>query len=151
MAVKREHIGEARNGEPVYAYHLTNKNGMRVVVLGLGATLRDIVVPAADGSFVDVCLGQADLAGYYHNSGNLGAVVGPVANRTALGKYVIDQVEYEVDYRFAKQKVTLRYSPDMQNIYVVEADGALTPIRLLNKHENASVKREKVHLTGGVD
>ena len=64
---------------------------------------------------------------------------------------VIDQVEYEVDYRFAKQKVTLRYSPDMQNIYVVEADGALTPIRLLNKHENASVKREKVHLTGGVD
>ena len=63
---------------------------------------------------------------------------------------VIDQVEYAVDYRFAKQKETLRYSPDMQNIYVVEADGALTPIRLLNKHENASVKREKVHLTGGV-
>ena len=61
----------------------------------------------------------------------------------------IDQVEYEVDYRFAKQRVTLRYSPDMENIYVVESDGTLTPIRLLNKEENASVKREKVHLTGG--
>ena len=62
---------------------------------------------------------------------------------------VIDQVEYEVDYRFAKQRITLRYSPDMKVIYVVEADNTLTPIRLLNKQENASVKREKVRLTGG--
>ena len=62
---------------------------------------------------------------------------------------VIDHVEYEVDYRFAKQRITLRYSPDMKEIYVVEATGALTPIHLLNKQENASVKREKVRLTGG--
>ena len=62
---------------------------------------------------------------------------------------MIDQVEYEVDYRFAKQRITLRYSPDMADIYVVEHDGSLTPVRLLNKQENASVKREKVHLTGG--
>jgi transposase InsO family protein len=64
---------------------------------------------------------------------------------------VIDQIEYEVDYRFAKQRITLRYSPDMADIYVVEHDGSLTPIRMLNKHENASVKREKVRLTGGED
>ena len=62
---------------------------------------------------------------------------------------VIDHVEYEVDYRFAKQRITLRYSPDMKEIYVVDAAGALTPIRLLNKQENASIKREKVRLTGG--
>ena len=62
---------------------------------------------------------------------------------------VIDQTEYEVDYRFAKQKITLRYTPDMKDIFVVEADGALTPIRLLNKHDNAFVKRDKVCLTGG--
>lgn len=62
---------------------------------------------------------------------------------------MIDQVEYEVDYRFAKQRITIRYTPDMKSIYVVEPDGTLTPIRLLNKTENASVKREKVRLTGG--
>lgn len=61
----------------------------------------------------------------------------------------IDQVEYEVDYRFAKQRITLRYSPDMDEIYVVEHDGTLTPIRILNKQENSTVKREKVRLTGG--
>ncbi len=96
MAVKREHIGEAKNGEAVYSYTLTNRRGMSVVVLNLGATLRDIIVPAKDGTFVDVCLGQADLEGYYQNPGNLGAVVGPVANRTAGAKYQIDGVEYEL-------------------------------------------------------
>ena len=64
---------------------------------------------------------------------------------------IIDHVEYEVDYRFAKQRITLRYSPDLEEIYVVEQNGSLTPIRLLNKQENASVKRDKVRLTGGDD
>ena len=62
---------------------------------------------------------------------------------------MIDQVEYEVDFRFAKQRIRLRYSPDMSRIFIVESDGSLTPIRLLNKHENSFVKREKVHLCRG--
>lgn len=62
---------------------------------------------------------------------------------------VIDQMEYEVDCRFARQRIRLRYSPDMKEIFIVETDGALTPIRLLNKTENAFIKREKIHLCKG--
>ena len=62
---------------------------------------------------------------------------------------VINQIEYEVDCRFAKRRVKLRYSPDLEDIYIVEADGTLTPIRLLNKTENAFIKREKIHLCRG--
>lgn len=61
----------------------------------------------------------------------------------------IDHVEYEVDCRFAKQRIRLRYSPDMEEIFIVEPDGTLTPLRLLNKQENAFVKREKIHLCRG--
>jgi len=61
----------------------------------------------------------------------------------------IDQIEYEVDCRFAKQRIKLRYSPDFKDIFIVESDGSLTPIRLLNKTENAFVKREKIHLCRG--
>lgn len=64
---------------------------------------------------------------------------------------VIDQVEYEVDFRFAKQRIRLRYSPDMKEIFIVEPDHSLTPIRLLNKQENADVKREKIRLCRGED
>lgn len=62
---------------------------------------------------------------------------------------VIDQVEYEVDFRFAKQRIRLRYSPDMKEIFIVEPDNTLAPIRLLNKQENADIKREKIHLCRG--
>lgn len=61
----------------------------------------------------------------------------------------INNIEYEVDYRFSKQRIRLRYSPDMQDIFVVETDGTLTPIKLLNKTDNAHVKREKIHLCRG--
>lgn len=59
---------------------------------------------------------------------------------------VIDKIEYEVDYRFAKRRIKLRYAPDLKEIYVVETDGILTPIKLLNKQENAEIKREKTYL-----
>lgn len=62
---------------------------------------------------------------------------------------VIDHTEYEVDYRFAKQRIRLRYSTDMKEVYIVENDGALTPVKLLNKQENALIKREKVYLYRG--
>ena len=35
------------------------------------------------------------------------------------------------------------------HLHVVETDNELTPIRLLNKQENAKVKRERVRLSEG--
>ena len=62
---------------------------------------------------------------------------------------VIDRTEYQVDCRFAKQRIKLRYSPDLSDIFVVAPDGALLPIRLLDKKANATAKREKIYLSGG--
>lgn len=60
---------------------------------------------------------------------------------------VINKAEYEVHYRYARQKLRLRYSPDMEKVFVVEPSGELTPIRLLNKQDNAYVKRGRVRLS----
>lgn len=63
---------------------------------------------------------------------------------------MLNEVEYEVPYRYSKQKITLRYSPDLSKIYVVNKEtGELIPIKILNKKENALIKREKVKLVGG--
>jgi transposase InsO family protein len=65
---------------------------------------------------------------------------------------VLNETEYEVPYIYAKQKIILRYSADFESVYVVNKEnGALTPIKLLNKHDNSHIKREKVRLTGGND
>lgn len=71
---------------------------------------------------------------------------------TADSVVMIDEVEYEVPYRYSKQKIILRYSSDLSKIYVVDKQtGELTPIKILNKKENSLIKREKIRLTGGND
>ncbi len=61
----------------------------------------------------------------------------------------IDNVEYEVDSRYARKRVKLRYTAELETVYLVEDDNSLIPIRLLNKQENALVKRNKIYLSGG--
>ena len=61
--------------------------------------------------------------------------------------FTIDNVCYEVDGCFAKQKVTIRFTPDMAEVYIVDAEDHLLPVRILNKHENANVKRKQFHLS----
>ena len=39
----------------------------------------------------------------------------------------------------------------MEKVYVVEPSGELTPIRLLNKTDNAVLKRERIRLSEGGD
>jgi len=69
---------------------------------------------------------------------------------TADSVVTLNKVLYEVHYRFANQRLTLRYAPDVSQVFIVDKfTNELTPIKLLKKQENAHVKREKVRLTGG--
>lgn len=69
---------------------------------------------------------------------------------SADGVVSIDKREYEVHYRYAKQRIRIRYSPDFSETYIVEPSGELTSIdmRPLNKTDNSLAKREKVRLSG---
>ena len=61
---------------------------------------------------------------------------------------VINQVEYEVDYKYAGQRLLLRYSPDLSKIFVVDKEtNELDEIHLLDKKANSKIKREKVKFT----
>lgn len=58
---------------------------------------------------------------------------------------VIEGKEYEVDYRYAKKRITLRYSKDLKDVYVVdEVTGSLEKIKLLNKIDNSDMRRNKI-------
>ncbi len=94
MAVKREFLGEAPSGAPVYAYHISNGRNMEVVVLNYGCTIKNIFVPDKEGNRVDVALGYDDFKEYFDNESFIGATVGPVANRTAGAKYKIGNRDF---------------------------------------------------------
>lgn len=62
---------------------------------------------------------------------------------------VINNKEYEVPYQYSKMRLKLRYSVDMEKVYVVESDNRLTPIKVLDKIANSKVKRNSVRLSDG--
>ena len=64
---------------------------------------------------------------------------------------IIEDKEYEVNYKYAGRKLLLRYSPDLSKIYIVNDDDSLEEIHLLDKHSNSNVKREKIMMTKAED
>lgn len=59
----------------------------------------------------------------------------------------IENQKYEVDYRYAGQRLLLRYAPDLSRIYSVDRDtGELSEIHLLNKLNNADAHRRSSFL-----
>src|SRR5699024_8177203 len=72
------------------------------------------------------------------------------------GEYRVDKTgivkmhhqEIEVGYRYIGQRVTLKYSPDLQSIYLYE-DRELHPVQRVDKQANSRVKRKQIRLSGG--
>jgi len=61
---------------------------------------------------------------------------------------VIDEKEYEVNYKYQGQKLLIRYSPDLKKVYVVDSiSKELEPIQLLDKNKNATMHRRKLKLS----
>lgn len=57
---------------------------------------------------------------------------------------IINNIEFEVPYEYSKKKIKLRYSQDYKRVYVVEADGTLIPIHLLDKIANSKIQRKHI-------
>lgn len=63
---------------------------------------------------------------------------------------VIDNIQYEVPYRYGNQKVKVRYIPNTKEVYIEDSlTKELVPIHLLNKNDNSHIRREKLRISGG--
>ena len=65
-------------------------------VTNYGARVVSLWTPDREGKYADIEIGYENINRYINNTGEryLGAVVGPVANRIANGKFTLDGVEY---------------------------------------------------------
>lgn len=79
-------FGLMPDGQEIYAYQLSNKNGMKAKVITYGATLTELKVPLKNGKIVDVVLGFDNLESYIQSFNlvsppYMGATVGRYAGR----------------------------------------------------------------------
>lgn len=56
----------------------------------------------------------------------------------------LEKRQFEVPYIYSKQLIKIRYSYDLTEVYVVNSDGKLEEIKLVDKIANSKIKREKV-------
>uniref|UniRef100_A0A7C2NXH0 Aldose 1-epimerase n=1 Tax=Schlesneria paludicola TaxID=360056 RepID=A0A7C2NXH0_9PLAN len=94
LTVQSEPFGETPSGEAIVHYSLTNRNGVRVGLINLGATVTAVEVPDRNGQRANVNLRFDDLAGYLENKPFFGGICGRYANRIANGKFTLDGKEY---------------------------------------------------------
>lgn len=59
------------------------------------------------------------------------------------GVIPINNIEYEVPAKYANKRIKLRYSIDYKQVYVVNHDGSLESIQLLDKVANSKIIRNK--------
>lgn len=78
------------NDQEANLYTLKNNNGFTVYLTNFGARIVGIIAPDKEGKLIDVALGFKNAAEYNNpKEPYFGAIVGPVANRIANGKFEI--------------------------------------------------------------
>ena len=86
-------FGTNAKGEVVQAVTLTNRAGMKVVILTRGGALTEIAVPDRRGRLANVVLTRPDFAAW-DRGGAFNALIGRYANRIAGGGFTIDGQRY---------------------------------------------------------
>lgn len=98
MSIEKLFYGKTKDGKNVDKYIIKNKNGISAEILTYGATLDKLFVPDKNGKAEDILIGFDNIEDHETLTANQGVTVGRYANRIAKGKFIIDNVEYEVTH-----------------------------------------------------
>lgn len=91
--IERTQFGKMPDGQAVESYIMTNKNGISVEILTLGAIIRSWTLN--DEAQTDIVLGFDTVNDYLDDQGYIGRTVGRYANRIANGHFNIDDKSFQ--------------------------------------------------------
>ena len=89
-------LGTLADGTPIHAVTLRSPAGVEAQIVEWGASLRDLVVPLADGTRQRVVLGLREIADYPVHAPHMGAIAGRYANRIGAGRFTLDGRAYRL-------------------------------------------------------
>lgn len=86
----------AYDGSPAKLVTLTNGNGMRIVLMDIGATWLHCQLTLQSNQIREVLLGVNSMADFQRHTSYMGATIGRYANRINRGQFSIDGISYQV-------------------------------------------------------
>jgi len=84
------------DGKTVQEIRLRSAAGAEASIISFGASLRDLVVPLANGQKRRVVLGYDTVQGYQAGKASVGATCGRVGNRIANGQFTLAGKNYQL-------------------------------------------------------
>jgi len=96
MNISSKPFGQTPDGTDVHLYTLSNDHGLEVSITNYGGAITSLKVPDRAGNVGNIVLGYDTLAEYVNNPRYLGALIGRQANRLALGKFSLNDVNYQL-------------------------------------------------------
>ena len=97
MGVTVKEIGKGPKGETLLKYTIKNENGTELSAINFGCIITNFLFAGKDSKVRDVILAYENIEDYFNDDKCLGAIVGPVANRTENATFVIDDKEYKLE------------------------------------------------------
>lgn len=127
-------INKKSFGEGYTLFTIENKNGMKVSISDLGATVQSIMVKNKNGGFTDVVLGYDTPDEYLNNDGFMGAFVGRYANRIGGAHFELNGIEYKLTandgentlhggFGFDRRKLKASQEENAVTFYIHDPDG----------------------------
>lgn len=96
MSIEKRQFGTAADRQQIDEFTLRAHGGLQVKLITYGAILTELRIPDRTGRPANVVLGFDNLAQYEQPHPYLGATIGRVANRIALGRFSLFATEYEL-------------------------------------------------------
>ena len=149
MAVSKRSFGKLKDGREVFIYDIENKNGMKASVMTYGANLVSLYVPGKKGRVDDVVLGYDRLWMYTRNDSNFGCTIGPIAGRTAGGKFKVgtQTVKLEIHDMGINNLHTSSAKAFQRRIWEAETGKDSVTFSLFKKHNDLTPGNMTVSVT----
>lgn len=96
MSITSRSYGFTKEGTEVYAFTLSNINGLKVEIINYGGIVTKLLVPDNKGRFGDITLGFDNLEGYLNGHPYFGALVGRHANRIENAQFELNGNTYKL-------------------------------------------------------
>ena len=93
--MNKQNFGSTKNGEQVFLFTISSKNGLTAKITNYGATWVSLEVPDANGDIRDVLQGFADVSGYENSPYYMGATIGRHAGQIRRAGFELNGKEYK--------------------------------------------------------
>lgn len=94
--IMKENWGDV-DGDSVYLYTLTNRNGVKVSISNYGGTIVSFIVPDKENKMSNIIVGPSIFDEYRQKPPYFGALIGRYGNRIGKAKFSLDDTVYQLN------------------------------------------------------